>query len=76
MMVELGPKAPQSWDVFGLYEELSELFGHRADVMHGRPVRYIRDQVLAEAKTIYVAGDGRVAENGERHARELKEGGR
>ena len=75
MMIEFGPNAPQGWDVFGLDEELSELFGHKADVMHGRPVRYIRDKMLAEAKTVYMAEDGRVAQNGERHARERKEEG-
>ena len=43
--------------MFQLDEELSELFGRKADVMHGKPVRYIREQMLAEAKTIYVASD-------------------
>ena len=76
MMVELGPNAPRGWDVLRLDEELSELFGHEADVMHGRPVRYIRDQMLAEAKTVYMAEDGQVAENDEMHAWELKEEGR
>ena len=75
MMVEFGPNAPRGWDVLGLDDELSTLFGRKADVMHGKPVRYIRDQMLAEAKTVYVAEDGGVAENDERHARQLKEGG-
>jgi uncharacterized protein with HEPN domain/predicted nucleotidyltransferase len=65
MMIELGPDAPHGWGIFQLDEELSELFGRKADVMHGRPVRYIRDPMLAEAKTVYVAEDGRVAENGD-----------
>ena len=37
--------------------------------------RYIRDKMLAEAKTVYMAEDGRVAQNGERHARERREEG-
>jgi predicted nucleotidyltransferase/uncharacterized protein with HEPN domain len=56
MMVDFGPGAPQGWDVFRFDDEMSELLGHKADVMHGRPIRYIRQQVLAEAVTIYQAG--------------------
>ena len=63
MMLEFGPDAPKGWDVFRLDEELSELFGRKADVMHGKPVRYIRDQMLAEAKTVYVASDAAMADN-------------
>jgi predicted nucleotidyltransferase/uncharacterized protein with HEPN domain len=56
MMVDFGPGAPQGWDIFGFDDEMSELLGHKADVMHGKPIRYIRQQVLAEAVTIYQAG--------------------
>jgi Predicted nucleotidyltransferases len=56
MMVDFGPNAPKGWDVFRLDDELSELFGRKVDVMHGQPVRYIRAQILAEARTIYVTG--------------------
>lgn len=55
MMVDFGPSAPDGWDVFGLDDELSQLFGRKVDVMHGKPVRYIRAQILAEARTIYVS---------------------
>ena len=57
MLVDLGPNAPTGWNVFRLDEELSELLGRKVDVMHGVPVRYIRDQILAEARTIYVADE-------------------
>ena len=72
MMIELGPGAPAGWDVFRLDEELSELFGRKADVMHGKPVRYIREQMLAEAKTVYVAEPGRVGENGAQRSVQAK----
>lgn len=65
MMVEFGPNAPKGWGVLRLDEELSELFGRKADVMHGKPIRYIREQMLAEAKTIYVASDVAMADNGD-----------
>lgn len=48
--------ALKGWEVFRLDDELSELFGRKVDVMHGQPVRYIRAQILAEARTIYVTG--------------------
>jgi len=67
MMIELGPNAPKGWDIFQLDEELSELFGRKADVMHGKPVRYIRDKMLAEAKTVHVAKEHRMAENDAEH---------
>jgi len=57
MIVDFGPNAPEGWDVFGLDDELAELFGRKVDVMHGSPVRYIRAQILAEARTVYVAAD-------------------
>lgn len=63
IMPEFGPDAPRGLGIFQLDEELSELFGREADVMHGRPVRYIREQMLAEAKTIYVAPDATKADN-------------
>ena len=65
MMVELGPNAPRGWDVLRLDEELSELFGRKADVMHDRPIRYIREQMLADAKTVYVAEGAPMADNGD-----------
>ena len=65
IMPEFGPNAPQGWDVLQLDDELSELFGHKADVMHGRPVRYIREQMMAEAKTIYVASASSMTDNGD-----------
>ena len=64
IMPEFGPNAPKGWDVFQLDQELTELFDHEADVMHGKPVRYIREQMLAEAKTIYVAACAPMADNG------------
>lgn len=65
IMPEFGPGAPRGLELFQLDEELSELFGREADVMHGRPVRYIRQQMLAEAKTIYVAAGASMADNGD-----------
>ena len=70
MMVELEPNAPRGWDVLRLDEELSELFGHEADVMHGRPIRYIREQMLADAKTVYVAEGAPMADNGDAATRD------
>jgi predicted nucleotidyltransferase len=63
MMVEFGSGAPGGWGIFHFDEELPELFGRKADVLHGQPVRYIRDQILAEAKTVYVAPDAMLADN-------------
>jgi predicted nucleotidyltransferase/uncharacterized protein with HEPN domain len=63
MIVDFGPGAPRGWGIFRFDEELSELLGRRADVLHGQPVRYIRDQILAEAKTIYVAPDATKTDN-------------
>ena len=57
MMVEFGPGVPPGWAVFGFDDQMTELLGHPADVMHGRPVRYTRDRILAEARTVYVAGE-------------------
>ncbi len=74
IMPEFGPNAPKGWDVFQLDQELSELFGREADVMHGKPVRYIREQMMAEAKTIYVAPDVAIADN-DVGAGEQSEGG-
>lgn len=74
MMVEFGPNAPEGWGVFRLDEELSELFGREADVMHGRPVRYIREQMLAEAKTIYVAAGVTMTDNGDAARQDAEEG--
>ena len=33
--------------------------------MHGRPIRYIREQMLADAKTVYVAEGAPMADNGD-----------
>lgn len=63
MMVDFGPGAPGGWGIFRFDEELSDLLGRKADVLHGQPVRYIRDQVLVEAKTVYVAPDATKADN-------------
>jgi predicted nucleotidyltransferase/uncharacterized protein with HEPN domain len=62
-MPEFGPNAPQGLDLFQLDEALTQLFGREADVMHGKPVRYIREQMMAEAKTIYVAPEVAMADN-------------
>lgn len=59
MMVEFGAGAPSGWKVFGFDDEMSALIGRKADVMHGQPVRYIRDEILAEARTVYAADDER-----------------
>ena len=74
IMPEFGPDAPRGLEILGLDEELSELFGRTADVMHGTPIRYIREQMLAEAKTIYVAPDVTMADTGA-SAEERSEGG-
>jgi len=42
--------------------------------MHGKPVRYIREQMMAEAKTIYVAPGAAMADN-DVDAGEQSEGG-
>ena len=55
MLVDFGLDAPMGWGAFDFDEEASELLGHKADVMHGKVVRYIRRQVMAEAVTIYEA---------------------
>jgi predicted nucleotidyltransferase/uncharacterized protein with HEPN domain len=65
IMPEFGPGTPRGLEILQLDQELSELFGREADVMHGRPVRYIREQMLAEAKTIYVAEGAPMADNGD-----------
>jgi len=74
IMPEFGPNAPKGWDVLRLDDELSELFGRKADVMHGTPIRYIREQMMAEAKTIYVAPGVAMADN-DAGAEERPEGG-
>jgi len=76
MMLEFGPDAPKGWGILRIDDELSELFGRKADVMHGRPVRYIRAQILAEAKTVFVAEEAGVAENGPGQAMRTHEEGR
>ncbi len=65
MMVDFGPGAPSGWKVFGFDDELSGLLGHTADVMHGQPVRYIGDQILDEARTVYVADTERGLKEGD-----------
>jgi len=55
MMVEFGRGAPGGWSILHIDDGLMELFGRRVDVMHGRPVRLIRVQMLADAKTVFVA---------------------
>ena len=64
MLVDFGPGAPEGWNIFRLDDELSELLGQQVDVIHGTPVRYIRERILAEATTIYVANEN-AAEKGE-----------
>jgi predicted nucleotidyltransferase len=56
VLVEFAPGTTPGWEFFRMQEELALLLGRRVDLnTPGFLSRYFRDQVLAEAVTIYDA---------------------
>ena len=56
VLVEFEPSARVGLGFFSIQEELSELLGRKVDLStEGFLSKYFRDEVLAEAKSIYVA---------------------
>ena len=56
VLVEFEPGVRVGWAFFGMQDELSEILGRNVDLnTEGFLSRYFRDQVLAEAKDVYVA---------------------
>jgi len=54
VLVEFEPGKTPGLDFFGIEIELSELLGRPVDLNTPRSIsRYFRDQVLAEARTVY-----------------------
>jgi predicted nucleotidyltransferase len=57
VLVEFEPGKTPGLDFFGIEIELSELLGRTVDLNTPRSIsRYFRDEVLAEARTIYAEG--------------------
>ena len=56
VLVEFEPGETPGWDFFGMQEELSELLGRKVDLhTRGFLSKYFRDEVLREARELYVA---------------------
>ena len=56
VLVEFLPEAAVGWDFFRLEEELSELFGRRADLGTKRSLKpWVKRNVLRDARVIYAA---------------------
>jgi len=56
VLVEFEPGAAPGFAFFGLQEELSRMLGHRVDLhTPGFLSRYIRNQVLRDAESVYDA---------------------
>jgi uncharacterized protein len=54
VLVEFEPGHTPAWEFFGMENELTTLFGRQVDLnTPGFLGRYFRDQVLAEAVTLY-----------------------
>jgi len=54
VLVEFEPGHTPAWEFFGMQDELTTLFGRRVDLNTlGFLSRYFRDQVKAEAQTLY-----------------------
>lgn len=54
VLVEFDPGASPGWEFFAMQDELSAVLGRRVDLnTPGFLSRYFRDQVLAEAETVY-----------------------
>jgi uncharacterized protein len=54
VLVEFEPGRAPAWEFFGMQDELTTLFGRRVDLnTPGFLSRYFRDQVQAEAQTLY-----------------------
>ena len=55
VLVEFEPSHTPGLEFFGMQEELSEIIGRRVDLhTSGCLSKYFRDQVLAEARPLYV----------------------
>jgi uncharacterized protein len=56
VLVEFEPGATPGWDFFAMQDELSEILGRKVDLnTRGFLSKYFRDEVLREAKELYVA---------------------
>lgn len=54
VLVRFEPGRSPGWDLFTMQDELSEMLGRRVDLnTPGFLSRYFRDEVLAEAETVY-----------------------
>lgn len=58
VLVELEPGTRMGFAFFGLADELGEILGRRVDLHTPASLsRYLRDEVLASAQTIYAAAE-------------------
>jgi len=56
VLVEFEPGARTGFAFFGMQEELSKILGHKVDLnTPGFLSKYFRDEVMREAKELYVA---------------------
>ena len=56
VLVEFEPAARVGWEFFTMQRELSEILGRKVDLnTRGFLSRYFRDEVLREARELYVA---------------------
>jgi uncharacterized protein len=59
VLIEVGPGAPKGFDFLGLELELEGILGRRVDLTTPSWLsRFFRDEVLAEAETVYLATPG------------------
>ena len=59
VLVQFDPSHTPAWEFFGMQAELTALFGRRVDLnTPGFLSRYFRDQVQAEAQTLYESQTG------------------
>lgn len=56
VLYELAPGSRLGWDIEDLADELSQLLGHRVDLVSRNALhKRLRDEVLAEARLLYAA---------------------
>ena len=56
VLVEFEAGATPGWDFFGMQQELTDILGHKVDLNTPAELsRYFRDEVLREARELYVA---------------------
>jgi hypothetical protein len=56
VLVEFEPEARVGWDFFRMQDDLSQILGRRVDLNTPAELsRYVRDEVLREARELYVA---------------------